>query len=272
MEMNPPGVMPSGEGESKAWLREFLEDVPSDPGTTSAIAEELERIVNQLRDHTLPSIEQTVAFADRVAKAHSWYKHLPSFPPGTWFVFALDPNAGRLCVGGKIAPVYQDVPEGHRFPHYSALSTAEYRKRFGIWSYSAFDDDDDESEAPPAWRALKSCKCRLTSFLRVHPFHFTMVERRLYLHLPRYVEFARLHPDDPDVLRYKVLKTWAIRSPEERLTTQQEVQEFANEEGLVQIGRLRNTLMSARETWARILDRSMGSRLMPTGVAERFGY
>src|SRR5512139_2782832 len=37
---------------------------------------------------------QIEAFADYVASAHSWYKHLPLQPPGVDFHFYIDPNAG----------------------------------------------------------------------------------------------------------------------------------------------------------------------------------
>ena len=40
----------------------------------------------------LPSTDQTARFVDYVSGAHSWYKHLPLFPPGAPFVFFLDPN------------------------------------------------------------------------------------------------------------------------------------------------------------------------------------
>lgn len=48
-------------------------------------------IIGQL---PIPTAEQTRNFAEYVAGAHSWYKHLPVYPPAP-FVFYLDPNAGR---------------------------------------------------------------------------------------------------------------------------------------------------------------------------------
>jgi hypothetical protein len=43
----------------------------------------------------VPTSEQTARFADHVTDNHSWYKHLPFFPPGASFVFFPNPHAGR---------------------------------------------------------------------------------------------------------------------------------------------------------------------------------
>ncbi len=83
-----------------------------------------------------PTPEQTAAFVDFVAGAHSWYKHLPVWPPGVPFFFFLDPNAGRSLVHlptGDLAFVDKD-DEKDRF-HYTWMFTSEYRKRFGHWTY-----------------------------------------------------------------------------------------------------------------------------------------
>ena len=45
-------------------------------------------------DVTPPTDGQIDAFADYVAAAHSWYKHLSMQPPGVDFHFYIDPNAG----------------------------------------------------------------------------------------------------------------------------------------------------------------------------------
>jgi hypothetical protein len=48
-----------------------------------------------MEDVALPDDEQTRNFAEHVAGAHSWYKHLPPLPPGRRFAFYLDRDAGR---------------------------------------------------------------------------------------------------------------------------------------------------------------------------------
>lgn len=49
----------------------------------------------QLRSLPVPMLEQTAQFAEHVADNHSWYKHLPFFPPGASFVFFPNAHAGR---------------------------------------------------------------------------------------------------------------------------------------------------------------------------------
>ena len=52
----------------------------------------------------LPTPEQTARCAVHVAENHSWYKHLPYFPPGATFVFFLNPAAGQAVreAGGVV--------------------------------------------------------------------------------------------------------------------------------------------------------------------------
>jgi len=82
-----------------------------------------------------PSPEQVKSFVDYVARAHSWYKHLPLIPPGTPFYFFLDPNAGCDLVVKSGRTRYCDRKE--QGFHYSDIPTAEYRQRFGCLQYSA---------------------------------------------------------------------------------------------------------------------------------------
>jgi hypothetical protein len=82
-----------------------------------------------------PSHEQIAAFARFVSTAHSWYKHLPTWPPGVPMKFFLDPGAGAqriIDAGGRVQQV--DRLEGGF--HYSWLPTAEYRERFGHAAYA----------------------------------------------------------------------------------------------------------------------------------------
>jgi len=74
-------------------------------------------------------------FAEYIISAHSWYKHLPLHPKMPFFCF-LDPQAGRLQSRDSAtgAIIFSDA-DGKEIPHYTAQSTAMYRRRFGLWSY-----------------------------------------------------------------------------------------------------------------------------------------
>ena len=90
-----------------------------------------------IRQYPIPTGEQTREFAAYVASAHSWYKHLPVYPPMP-FRFYLDPNAGRstsISEDGEIK--FEDiVDESTRF-HYTWQLTETYRERLGYWNYLA---------------------------------------------------------------------------------------------------------------------------------------
>ena len=84
----------------------------------------------------LPTKAQRENFADYVAGAHSWYKHLPPSLPGVRFYFYIDKYAAFDRVindDGNIALVER---KEHGF-HYSDLPTQEYRGRFGHLAFSA---------------------------------------------------------------------------------------------------------------------------------------
>ncbi|MFO0551579.1 MAG: hypothetical protein U0271_24540 [Polyangiaceae bacterium] len=51
----------------------------------------MERYLRLLADIPLPTDEQTRWFANYVRGAHDWHKHLSPYPPGSPFVFWLDP-------------------------------------------------------------------------------------------------------------------------------------------------------------------------------------
>ena len=74
---------------------------------------------NELLSNTpSPSEQQIENFIEYVFNAHSWYKHIPLFPPGVDFCFYLDPNAGRDIIrykNGKIGVV--DVTDEDEFFH-----------------------------------------------------------------------------------------------------------------------------------------------------------
>ncbi len=107
-------------------LRKHGRDAPAQPSYLDII-----------RRYPLPTAEQTRNFAEYVAHAHSWYKHLPVYPPVP-FVFYLDPNAGRATLMSKSGKLgFEDiVDESSRF-HYTWQLTETYRSRLGYWNYFA---------------------------------------------------------------------------------------------------------------------------------------
>lgn len=79
--------------------------------------------------------QQNENFADFVSHAHSWYKHLPLYPPGFPFYFFIDKHAGCDWVlrddgTGKV------VERDETGFHYSAIPTKHYRTRFGHLAFS----------------------------------------------------------------------------------------------------------------------------------------
>lgn len=86
----------------------------------------------------LPSEEQIADFVNFVCHAHSWYKHLPLLPPGIPFCFFLDPCSGCDCLrapDGRI--VWKERTENSLRFHYTWMTTADYRRRFGHLNYAA---------------------------------------------------------------------------------------------------------------------------------------
>lgn len=84
---------------------------------------------------TMPTLLQMQQFAEFVAGAHSWYKHLPLLPPGQPLQFFLDPAAGMQLVA-KSGGIVEATPRIERGFHYSWLPTTEYRDRFGYLAFS----------------------------------------------------------------------------------------------------------------------------------------
>ncbi len=136
-----------------------------------------------LKQMLAPTLEQTARFADHVADNHSWYKHLPFFPPGASFVFFPNPHAGwGVRILGDQFIVYE-IEHGDYFAHHSRLSTAEYRDRFGHWDYWVDDNPRQREPVPGPWiywadgnhRELladdlkRQWSCRLTAFLKPAP-------------------------------------------------------------------------------------------------------
>jgi len=80
----------------------------------------------------VPTQEEKESFAEYVAHAHSWYKHLSLYPPGTSFHFFLNRHAG--CERKHGTPFVTDRTQPGLHP--SQIRTAEYREAFGYLQYS----------------------------------------------------------------------------------------------------------------------------------------
>lgn len=84
-----------------------------------------------------PTDSQIQAFADYVASAHSWYKHLPLRPPGSDFHLYIDPHAGMdhlVHASGEVS-MRTRTQDTEPF-HYSWITTADYRERFGYLAFA----------------------------------------------------------------------------------------------------------------------------------------
>jgi hypothetical protein len=84
-----------------------------------------------------PSREQMEAFVRYVSSANSWYKELPTLPPGVLMSFYLDPGAGATRIFDRRGRVRQvDKKKGGFHPPYRWFATADYRARFGHAAFS----------------------------------------------------------------------------------------------------------------------------------------
>src|SRR5918995_5505055 len=54
----------------------------------------LPEYLSLISDIPLPTQQQKENFVEYVSHAHSWYKHLPLYPPGAPFYFFIDKYAG----------------------------------------------------------------------------------------------------------------------------------------------------------------------------------
>ena len=86
------------------------------------------------RELPVPTPRQVRQFAEYVAGAHSWYKHLPPLPAKTPIQIYLDPGAGMQLVQGAHG-VRAEVRDKTGF-HYSWLPTAVHHERFGHLAFS----------------------------------------------------------------------------------------------------------------------------------------
>ena len=164
----------------------------------------------------VPTLEQTARFAHHVADNHSWYKHLPFFPPGASFVLFPTPHAGRGVNFDGNRFVIHEVERGDYFAHHSRLPTAEYLARFGHWDYWVDDNPRASDPQPGPWvyspdgarRELladglkRQWSCRLTAFLKPAPPMFNLRASDLEREAEAFETYARAHYDDPSVARY----------------------------------------------------------------------
>lgn len=174
---------------------------------------------------SLPTVEQSKRFAVHVARAHSWYKRLPAFPPGAPFTFFMDPEAGR----DRVVLPSGEVGFADRLGVDAGLTTSDYREAFGHWNYftpygggiyfgshargwrgetpaAAVITESGDVIAVPEGLA-RAGSCFLTSF--IYRGRLTSAADRSILDFPTvYREFERRaneSPDHPEVRDYRPL-------------------------------------------------------------------
>jgi hypothetical protein len=161
----------------------------------------------------LPTPEQTVRFANHVVMDHSWYKHLPFFPPGARFAFFLQPRAGCEVIWHEGSfSVCESEPGGEFFLE-GDMTTAEYRDQFGYWDYSIGDEEEPWIYGPgdgvrePLPRDVKErWSRRLTAFCYPQPTMYRLRPlERVRDDFEAFEIHVRAHPADPDVVRYRPL-------------------------------------------------------------------
>jgi hypothetical protein len=165
----------------------------------------------------LPTHEQTMRFVDYVVRAHSWYKHLPLFPPGATFVFYFDPDAGRILQSQEGKRLIKDIEDKKECSHYNMMLTSEYREKFGCWNFWVdynprypyvdkgpwlYIPNDTEPVLLPDYVKQKN-SCRLTAFLRQYPLPFFSNETLLLQDIELFELFSKEHPEDTDIERYR---------------------------------------------------------------------
>ncbi len=213
----------------------------------------------------VPTPEQTERFGDHVANDHSWYKHLPFFPPGASFAFFPNPQAGRgVRKNGKAFEVF-DSEQGAYFDHHSRVSTADYLNQFGYWDYWVDDNprvtepidgpliygigDGSPERLPDDLK--RSWSCRLTAFLRPAPPMFRLRAGQLALESEAFADYARRHPTDPVVARYKTVVK-EVRGLGGSVPSNHALWSLLDEEAQAQRKLLAETLQRVRDAWAEL--------------------
>jgi hypothetical protein len=212
----------------------------------------------------VPTPEQTDQFAEHVADNHSWYKHLPFFPPGAKFILFPNPHAGRVVNLEVGRFVVHDLDQGDYFRHHSKLSTAVYREKFGYWDYWVDDNPrvTDPVEGPWIYgledggRELvpeqfkQAWSCRFTAFLKAAPL-FGHPEKKLARDQELFSVHALLHPDDPDLARYQgMIESLPKNGGDTKVAL--ELFRFMQTEVNEQRNRLQATLRRVREAWMQL--------------------
>lgn len=229
-----------------------------------------------LRSLPIPTPEQTARFADHVANNHSWYKHLPFFPPGAGFVLFPNLHAGRVvsAVGDRFE--VNHIAEGDYFRHHSRLATKEYLDQFGHWDYTVIDNPRSIDPQPGPWLySVDGChrdlladdltqawSCRLTAFLkpalpmfdlRVSELHresdaFLVAHRHSWGQFVRGM-FSRKRDEVPVSERYRKMAARLRRAPGSAWSDPA-VSAFMESESRAQREILVNTLDRVRATWS----------------------
>lgn len=128
------------EGGTVTWEGEF--------GVTElkrCALSEYQQIVGMLPRPTDAQIDNYVEY---VSGAHSWYKHLPFFPPGLPYFFYLDPTAGcdRVVHASGGISVRERTAESSR-GHYNLRTTGVYRNDYGHLAYGGYIGACAEAES-----------------------------------------------------------------------------------------------------------------------------
>jgi len=226
-----------------------------------------------LRLVPLPTLEQTRRSAAHVVDNHSWYKHLPFFPPGASFVVFPNPQAGRGVRKDGNRFVVDDIVRSDYIEHHSRLTTAEYLAQFGHWDYRADDNPREPDRQPGPWlydldggrqllpnQLKRHWSCRLTAFLKPAPPMFEIRATALQLEADAFTATNRLHRirlsgpgggegnEDPTISRYREVApamrraagSWGDAS----------LDGFKESEARLQLELLLSTLNRVRATWA----------------------
>jgi hypothetical protein len=227
----------------------------------------------------LPTPDQTARFAEHVADNHSWYKHLPFFPPGAGFVLFLNPHAGCGVREADGAFSVYDIEQGDYFEHHSRLSTGDYRQQFGHWDYWVDDNPRviEPQEGPWIYRPAdgqrdllpsdvkQQWSCRLTAFLKPSPAMFRLRPSELYHECETFLAqgkprvFSRVWQvitrkpgnSDADASRYQDLANKA-KHPSDLVEDSAPVYSFFEAEAGVQRKRLLNLLHEIRDVCASV--------------------